>query len=111
MTSKASGVRRRELRDYVQHKRGCPKAPNVLWTERTGCTCGLQALLDGPAIEPAEKELRWTLDNVYTIARRESLRTELRPEMWGHVLRLCEKVGCQSRGVLRDNGGAVGEDR
>jgi hypothetical protein len=27
--------------------------------------------------------------------------------MWGHVLRLCEKVGCQSRGVLRDNGGSV----
>lgn len=65
---------------------------------------------------------QWTLDNIYTIARREIRR--LGPddqgqrseptvgrsrEMWSHVLRLCEKAGCQSRGVLRDNGGSVGE--
>jgi len=65
----------------------------------------------------AEKDrdvLQWTLDNVYTIARRE-LHRATRPgheastsartvEMWGHVVRLCEKAGCQGRtvGVLRD---------
>lgn len=67
----------------------------------------------------AEKA-QWTLDNVFTIARRELNRLgpdaqgqKSEPtvgrsrEMWGHVLRLCEKAGCQSRGVLRDNGGSV----
>ncbi len=50
---------------------------------------------------------QWTLDNVFTIARRELRRAEdgkpLRLEMWSHVLRLCEKAGCQERtvGVLR----------
>jgi len=50
------------------------------------------------------KLLLWTIDNIYTIARRESRRTELRPEMWAHVIRLCEKVGAKSRtvGVLRE---------
>jgi hypothetical protein len=50
------------------------------------------------------KRLMWTIDNIYTIARRESRRTELRPEMWAHVLRLCEAVGAQTRavGILRD---------
>lgn len=50
-----------------------------------------------------EEMLRWTLDNVYTIARRESVRgaERARHEMWWHVLRLCEAAGCQSGGVLR----------
>ena len=63
-------------------------------------------------------DLQWTLDNIYTIARRKLRRLErdlpssdrLAAEeavAWGHVLRLCEKAGCQSRGVLRDNGGSV----
>jgi hypothetical protein len=49
------------------------------------------------------KAAQWVIDNIYTIARRESARAELRPEMWAHVLRLCEKVGAQSRtvGILR----------
>lgn len=51
--------------------------------------------------------LQWTLDNIYTIARRELRHGDPR-ERWGHVIRLCEKAGCQSRGVLRDNGGSVG---
>ena len=58
--------------------------------------------------------LQWTLDNIYTMARRELNRLQpyavpdtLAIERWGHVLRLCEKVGCQGRGVLRDNGGSV----
>jgi hypothetical protein len=62
-------------------------------------------------------QLQWTLDNVYTMARRELNRLEpyatpdtLAIERWGHVLRLCEKAGCQSRGVLRDNGGSVNGD-
>ncbi len=62
---------------------------------------------------PAEELRSWTLDNVFTIARREKKRVDsgwpLRPEMWAHVLRLCEAAGCQSRGVLRDNGGSVEE--
>jgi hypothetical protein len=51
--------------------------------------------------------LGWVVDNIYTIARREHRRVEdgkpLRPEMWAHVLRLCEKAGSQERtvGVLR----------
>jgi hypothetical protein len=52
-------------------------------------------------------QLQWVNDNIYTIARREHRRLEdgkaLRPEMWAHVLRLCEQAGAQSRtvGVLR----------
>lgn len=54
--------------------------------------------------------LAWTLDNIYTIARRETARTvadERADRMFRHVLRLCEQVGCRPRGVLRDNCGAV----
>src|SRR6185436_10186562 len=59
------------------------------------------------AMEGAQDDkLLWTLDNVYTIARRELRRGDPR-EMWGHIIRLCEKVGCKPRGVLRDNGGAL----
>lgn len=46
------------------------------------------------------KAMQWTLDNIYTIARREANRVSPHPK-WAHVLRLCEKVGCQPRGVLR----------
>lgn len=52
----------------------------------------------------------WVIDNIYTVARREQRRIDagkpLRPEMWGHVQRLCEKAGAQSRtvGVLRSDG-------
>lgn len=60
------------------------------------------------------KSLEWTLDNIYTIARREIRRLDRlnagpvsAKEPWGHVLRLCEKAGRQPRDVLRDNGGSV----
>jgi hypothetical protein len=63
----------------------------------------------GDCYEPGSGPLQgWVIDNIYTIARREYRRVEdgkpLRPEMWTHVLRLCEKAGAQSRtvGVLRD---------
>jgi hypothetical protein len=62
------------------------------------------------------RELEWTLDNVYTLARRELRRPEQlnagpvsAKERWGHVLRLCEKAGCKPRGVLRDNGGSLND--
>lgn len=66
----------------------------------------------GDCYEPDAGPLQgWVLDNIYTIARREARRAEsghpLRPEMWAHVIRLCEKVGCHERGVLRDNGGSL----
>ena len=60
-----------------------------------------------------EAELQWVVDNIFTIARREYRRVEdgkpLRPEMWGHVLRLCEKAGCHTRtvGVLRTDDPSV----
>ena len=61
----------------------------------------------------SENEVRsdkrdWVIDNIYTIARRETIREQdgkpLRPEMWGHVRRLCEQVGARDRvvGVLRN---------
>jgi hypothetical protein len=57
--------------------------------------------------EKRADELQWVVDNIYTVARREHRRVEdgkpLRPDMWAHVLRLCEQVGAQSRtvGILR----------
>lgn len=78
-------------------------APSTLAQELRACAEGSQML-------------QWTLDNIYTIARRELNRIE-RPghasmmhdphARWSHVVRLCEKAGCQGRGVLRDNGGPV----
>lgn len=56
----------------------------------------------------SDQKAQWTLDNIYTLARRESKRNNdgkmPRPEMWAHVLRLCEAMGCKERtvGILRD---------
>jgi hypothetical protein len=66
----------------------------------------LAALAASPKPSTNDRQ-QWTLDNIYTIARRESQRHEdgkdARPDMWGHLIRLCEAVGCQARtvGVLR----------
>ena len=52
----------------------------------------------------------WTLDNIYTIARRETAKEDADKDSrgrWLGVLRLCEALGCQPRGVLKDNGGSV----
>lgn len=57
--------------------------------------------------EPPNDKRQWTLDNIYTIARREALREYDPRGRWGHVMRLCEAIGCQPRGVLRDNGGVL----
>lgn len=65
------------------------------------------------AAETDRDALQWTLDNIYTLARRELVKlerlayTDEERDGWRHVLRLCEKVGCQPRGVLKDNGGAA----
>jgi hypothetical protein len=69
----------------------------------------------GDCYEPDGGALQgWVLDNIFTIARREIVRLELKEnpnlttlDRWRHVLRLCEKVGCKGRGVLRDNGGEL----
>lgn len=45
-------------------------------------------------------KLQWTLDNIYTVARREANRASPHPK-WALVLRLCEAVGCRPRGVLK----------
>lgn len=47
-----------------------------------------------------ERDLRWTLNNIYTIARRRA-HPRLH-DAWSDVLRLCEEAGCAVRGVLRD---------
>lgn len=65
-------------------------------------------------------EQQWALDNIYTIARRRMKALNLEKNrqdidallisergMWAHVQRLCEKAGCEPRGVLRDDGGSV----
>jgi len=74
---------------------------------------GMEAAREYIVEHLASSPLQWTLDNIYTIARREVNRlhipmtTERYQERWGHVLRLCEQAGCQGRGVLSDNGGPV----
>lgn len=52
--------------------------------------------------------LAWAVSNCHTLARRElnRLRPYVNPdtlaiERWEHVLRICEKAGAQSEGVLR----------
>ena len=70
----------------VEVMTGCAEAPTAVGAESTAALTKL---------------LQWTLDNVYTIARREANRDDPRGR-WGHVLRLCEKAGCQGRGVFVD---------
>ncbi len=60
-------------------------------------------------IRTAQDTEQWVIDNIYTIARREANRSGGDIKAWGHVLRLCEKVGCQPHGVLRDNGGSLSQ--
>jgi hypothetical protein len=88
---------------------GAPDAEGERSSERaTSESTGLRTRPQS-AWERTAKRAQRTLDNIYTMARREARRQqhELRPEMWGHVLRLCEQAGCQPRGVLRDNGGTL----
>jgi len=40
----------------------------------------------------------WTLDNIYTMARREAQKDDPQGR-WAGVLRLCEALGCQPREV------------
>lgn len=70
----------------------------------------LDAALSTPPEAPPEPErdLRWTLDNIYAIARRKA-HPRLQ-DAWSDVLRLCEQAGCAPRGVLHDNGGSVNGD-
>lgn len=87
------------------HDDGCPADDT--------CDCSGKWINDGVTdavtLLRAQDDLLWALDNVYTIARRElttarrNMGDERTRDMWGHVLRLCEKAGCQSRGVLRDS--------
>ncbi len=67
-----------------------------------------------PADAPTpDDKLKWTLDNIFTLARRE-LKRDLKgkpprtQDMWGHVIRLCTAVGCESRlvGILREEDAA-----
>lgn len=73
----------------------------------------LLPVLAAPAWQPPNGKAQWTLDNIYTLARRELRKmeqlsyTDEERDGWRHVIRLCEAVGCQGRGVLRDNGGSM----
>ena len=49
-----------------------------------------------------DKLLRWTIDNIYTIARREAKRAGA-SQNWRHVMRLCAAAGAHGLGVLRDD--------
>lgn len=58
------------------------------------------------AATPIDDRAQWAIDNIYTVARRETARQvadERADKMWRHVIRLCESVGARERsvGVLR----------
>jgi hypothetical protein len=59
-----------------------------------------KARLAASEAERKVKDMQWTLDNIFTLARREVNKDDPYGR-WGHVLRLCERVGCKGRGVLR----------
>jgi hypothetical protein len=71
------------------------------------------------------KSAEWAADNCYTLARREIRRLEswrkdggettpigMAVTAWEHIIRICERAGCKSTGVLRDppepSAGALG---
>jgi len=45
--------------------------------------------------------LAWAVSNFHTLARRRLAAGSVDAEWWGHVLRICEKAGARSLGVLR----------
>ena len=102
--SAGGGMTQRELCRMCEGN-GSLKIPNGVSVCRR---CG------GDCYEPDSGPLQgWVLDNIYTIARRELRRlerlayTDAERDPWRHILRLCEKVGCHGRGVLRDTGWPV----
>lgn len=55
-------------------------------------------------IEPEQVQLlAWAVTNCHTLARRALAKTTsvYDREKWEHVLRICEKAGARSQGVLR----------
>ena len=46
--------------------------------------------------------IQWAVSNCHTLARRRIKAGSTDSEWWNHVLRLCEKAGAKSLGVLRD---------
>ena len=59
--------------------------------------------LPAPAEPPDVQLLAWAVTNCHTLARRALTRTPpaFDREKWEHVLRICEKAGARSQGVLR----------
>ena len=45
--------------------------------------------------------IKWAISNCHTLARRRIKAGSTDSDWWGHVLRLCEKAGAKSLGVLR----------
>jgi hypothetical protein len=78
----------------------------------TGMEAAREYIIEHVELAAAEQreqldKKQWTLDNIYTIARRHAQGKHDTQGRWGHILRLCEAVGCQPRGVLKDNGGSM----
>ena len=55
------------------------------------------------AMDEAERQrlLAWAVTNCHTLARRRMVAGSADMEWWGHVLRICEKAGARSAGILR----------
>src|SRR5882757_6384550 len=68
---------------------------------------GAGVRLPPPRTEVDVQLLAWAVSNCHTLARREINRLEKGGallqmiERWQHVLRICEKAGARSKGVLR----------
>ena len=74
------------------------------------CCVRLGARGGGPMTEQVESVadvdvqlLAWAITNCHTLARRALAHTTsvYDREKWEHVLRICEKAGAKSKGVLR----------
>ena len=51
--------------------------------------------------EPDAHLLAWAVSNCHTLARRRLNAHSADTEWWQHVIRICEKAGAKSPGVLR----------
>ena len=95
------------LKAYVEwfgaaHVNGCP-ADDTCFCSGSALNDAVNRVLSEQGTEEQSgggRSLQWTLDNIYTIARREAGKDDPRGR-WGHIRRLCEVAGCQPRGVLR----------
>lgn len=71
------------------------------WADELDAALTARSVPSPPKVEPDVHLLAWAVSNCYMLARRRIAKQTTDEEWWQHVLRICEKAGATSQGVLR----------